>query len=147
MAYIQEVLTLSSHRAAVGDVWQIAIIPWLQLLVHHLHHRCGSCDEHAPIHRVPIFHGLYVHLMSFTRYMLTCAGFGGAPLVLGGGTIADLVPRQQRGTAMAIWVMGPTIGPCVGPLIGGFLTVAKGWRWNFWFVAIVVRTLTHRPLL
>lgn len=30
------------------------------------------------------------------------------------------------------------IGPCVGPVIGGFLTVAKGWRWNFWFVAILV---------
>jgi MFS family permease len=34
-------------------------------------------------------------------------------------------------------MMGPTIGPCVGPIIGGFLTAAKGWRWNFWFVAIV----------
>ncbi|KAF3053552.1 hypothetical protein E8E11_011702 [Didymella keratinophila] len=38
---------------------------------------------------------------------------------------------------MSVWMMGPTIGPCVGPIIGGFLTVAKGWRWNFWFVAIV----------
>lgn len=62
---------------------------------------------------------------------------GGAPMVLGGGTIADLISREQRGTAMAVWMMGPTIGPCVGPIIGGFLTVAKGWRWNFWFVAIV----------
>jgi len=58
-------------------------------------------------------------------------------MVLGGGTIADLIHREQRGTAMAVWMMGPTIGPCVGPIIGGFLTVAKGWRWNFWFVAIV----------
>ncbi|KAJ4982618.1 major facilitator superfamily transporter [Stagonosporopsis vannaccii] len=62
---------------------------------------------------------------------------GGAPMVLGGGTIADLIPREQRGTAITIWMMGPTLGPCVGPIIGGFLTVAKGWRWNFWFVAIV----------
>jgi MFS family permease len=29
------------------------------------------------------------------------------------------------------------IGPCVGPIIGGFLTQAKGWRWNFWLVAIL----------
>ncbi|KAL1654412.1 hypothetical protein SLS61_003012 [Didymella pomorum] len=62
---------------------------------------------------------------------------GGAPMVLGGGTIADLIDREHRGTAMSVWMMGPTIGPCVGPIIGGFLTVAKGWRWNFWFVAIV----------
>jgi len=77
-------------------------------------------------------------------------------MVLGGGTIADLIPREQRGTAMAVWMMGPSklmhcllliladkmiaIGPCVGPIIGGFLTVAKGWRWNFWFVSIVVST-------
>lgn len=30
------------------------------------------------------------------------------------------------------------IGPCIGPIIGGFLTVAKGWRWNFWLVSILV---------
>lgn len=29
-------------------------------------------------------------------------------MVLGGGTIADLIPRQQRGTAMAVWMMGPS---------------------------------------
>jgi hypothetical protein len=29
-------------------------------------------------------------------------------MVLGGGTIADLIPRAQRGTAMAIWMMGPS---------------------------------------
>jgi MFS family permease len=35
-------------------------------------------------------------------------GVGGAPMVLGGGTIADLIPRNQRGTAMAIWMIGPS---------------------------------------
>jgi hypothetical protein len=29
-------------------------------------------------------------------------------MVLGGGTIADLIPRHQRGTAMSIWMMGPS---------------------------------------
>jgi MFS family permease len=42
------------------------------------------------------------------RYTLTDVGFGGAPMVLGGGTIADLIPREQRGTAMAVWMMGPS---------------------------------------
>ncbi|KAF2849323.1 MFS general substrate transporter [Plenodomus tracheiphilus IPT5] len=69
------------------------------------------------------------------RFLMGC--FGGAPMVLGGGTIADLIPRQQRGTAMALWMMGPTIGPCIGPIIGGFMTQSLGWRWNFWFIAIV----------
>lgn len=74
------------------------------------------------------------------RFFMGC--FGGAPLVLGGGTIADLISREQRGTAMVVWMMGPTVGPCVGPIIGGFLTAARGWRWNFWFVAILVRCST-----
>lgn len=29
-------------------------------------------------------------------------------MVLGGGTIADLIPREHRGTAMAVWMMGPS---------------------------------------
>jgi MFS family permease len=89
------------------------------------------------------------------RFLMGC--FGGAPLVLGGGTIADLISREQRGTAMVgklmisrssdtskptltfiVWMMGPTIGPCVGPIVGGFLIDAKGWRWNFWLIAILV---------
>ncbi|KNG52703.1 cycloheximide resistance protein [Stemphylium lycopersici] len=100
--------------------------------------------------RLPLYHACNFFFIVFTvaaavaggmaqfvvfRFFMGC--FGGAPMVLGGGTIADLMPREQRGTAMAVWMMGPTIGPCVGPIIGGFLTVAKGWRWNFWFVAIV----------
>jgi MFS family permease len=39
-------------------------------------------------------------------------GFGGSPMVLGGGTIADLIPREQRGTAMAVWLMGPSMYAC-----------------------------------
>ncbi|KAF2007943.1 MFS general substrate transporter [Amniculicola lignicola CBS 123094] len=100
--------------------------------------------------RLPLYHSCNVAFVVFTiaaavasnmsmfivfRFFMGC--FGGAPLVLGGGTIADLISREQRATAMVVWMMGPTIGPCVGPIIGGFLTEAKGWRWNFWFVAIV----------
>jgi len=40
------------------------------------------------------------------RFFMGC--FGGAPLVLGGGTIADLISREQRGTAMVVWMMGPS---------------------------------------
>ncbi|KAF1362579.1 MFS general substrate transporter [Lizonia empirigonia] len=99
--------------------------------------------------RLPLYHSCNLLFIIFTvaaavstnmsmfivfRFLI--GSVGGAPMVLGGGTIADLIPREHRGTAMAVWMMGPTIGPCVSPIIGGFLTVAKGWRWNFWFVAI-----------
>ena len=61
---------------------------------------------------------------------------GAAPLTMGGGTIADIFPAEQRAGAMAIWSMGPLLGPVLGPVAGGFLVKAKGWRWVFWIIAI-----------
>lgn len=71
--------------------------------------------------------------------------FGSAPLTIGGGTIADMIVQQKRGAVMSVWAMGPLMGPVIGPVIGGYLTEAKGWRWVFWLIAIVVRIrLLHR---
>ncbi|KAL4876595.1 CefM protein [Aspergillus karnatakaensis] len=61
----------------------------------------------------------------------------GAVLTVGGGTVADLFIQEQRGKALAAWTLGPLLGPVVGPIIGSFLSAAKGWRWIFWFLAIV----------
>ncbi|KAF2751627.1 MFS general substrate transporter [Sporormia fimetaria CBS 119925] len=74
------------------------------------------------------------------RFIMGC--FGGCPLTVGAGTIADIIPKEQRGTAMSVWMMGPTIGPCVGPIIGGYLIEARGWRWNFYLVAIIAGAFT-----
>ena len=63
---------------------------------------------------------------------------GSAPLTIGGGTIADLMPIDRRGGAMAIWAVGPLVGPVVGPVVGGFEVEAKGWRWVFYLIAILV---------
>lgn len=38
------------------------------------------------------------------------------PVTIGAGTIADLIPLERRGLAMALWIMGPLLGPTVGPL-------------------------------
>lgn len=67
---------------------------------------------------------------------------GSAPLALGGGSIADTISREQRGTAMALWMSGPTVGPIIGPIAGGFLTQAAGWRWVFWVTAIAAGVIT-----
>lgn len=71
--------------------------------------------------RLPLYHSCNLLFIVFTiaaavatnmtqfvmfRFFMGC--FGGAPMVLGGGTIADLIPREQRGTAMAVWMMGPS---------------------------------------
>lgn len=72
--------------------------------------------------RLPLYHSCNIFFIVFTiaaavatnmgmfitfRFLMGC--FGGAPMVLGGGTIADLIPREQRGTAMAVWMMGPSM--------------------------------------
>ncbi|KAL8733167.1 MAG: hypothetical protein Q9181_003698 [Wetmoreana brouardii] len=69
------------------------------------------------------------------RFLAGCAG--SAALTIGGGTIADVMPPEKRGKAMAIFVMGPVLGPSLGPVAGGFLAEAAGWRWIFWLLTIV----------
>ncbi|KAJ5209477.1 hypothetical protein N7449_003856 [Penicillium cf. viridicatum] len=65
-------------------------------------------------------------------------GFAGvAAITCGSGTIADIVPREKRGQARAIWSLGPLFGPIIGPVVGGFLVEATDWRWVFWVLAIV----------
>lgn len=69
------------------------------------------------------------------RFLMGCAGC--VPVTLGGGTIADVMPVEKRGSAMAIWSMGPLLGPVIGPVAGGYLIEAKGWRWVFWLLTII----------
>jgi multidrug resistance protein len=70
------------------------------------------------------------------RFLAGCAG--SAPLTIGGGTIADVIPKEQRGVAMGMFSLGPTLGPSLGPIIGGFVAQYKGWRWTFWVLLIMV---------
>lgn len=69
------------------------------------------------------------------------AGVGGSGcLAVGGGVIADIFRRDQRGLATSIYSIGPLIGPVVGPIAGGFLAERVGWRWVFW-VLLIASTL------
>ncbi len=42
--------------------------------------------------------------------------------------IADLFPMKMRATALAVFLLGPSIGHFVGPAVGGALTQDYGWR-------------------
>jgi multidrug resistance protein len=72
------------------------------------------------------------------RLLAGCAG--SAPISNGGGTISDLIIQEKRGASLSFYAMGPLLGPTLGPVAGGYLALAKGWRWNFWVIAIVVST-------
>jgi multidrug resistance protein len=66
------------------------------------------------------------------------AGLGGsAPLSIGGGTVSDLMNADERGTAMAMYSLGPLLGPAIGPMIGGWIIQQTGnWRWIFGVASI-----------
>ncbi|OJJ47341.1 hypothetical protein ASPZODRAFT_2129058 [Penicilliopsis zonata CBS 506.65] len=65
---------------------------------------------------------------------------GVTPTTIGSGTIADLMPPESRGRAMAFWSLGPLFGPIVGPVAGGFLVEATNWRWVFWVLSIAIQS-------
>jgi len=89
--------------------------------------KCGltSCVVVAPLSemygRLPLYHICNVLFIIFTvacavssnlnmliAFRFLSGAVGAAPLALGGGTIADLMSREQRGNAMTVWMMGPS---------------------------------------
>ncbi|GAA5972922.1 hypothetical protein JCM11641_004005 [Rhodosporidiobolus odoratus] len=62
-----------------------------------------------------------------------------AVLSVGAGTIGDLYPREQRGTAMGWFYLGILFGPATAPAIAGILTeyahpIGQGWRAMQWLL-------------
>lgn len=93
----------------------------------------------------------------FIAFRFICGCVASAPMSIGGGTVADLMPVEKRGKAMALFAMGPIIGPVsrqdllalslrndadlwqvIGPIIGGFVSQYIGWRWTFRIIMIMV---------
>ena len=59
--------------------------------------------------------------------------------VAGGGLIStsqailvETWPREQIGTATALFGLGAVVGPTVGPTIGGYITDHYTWQWIFY---------------
>ncbi|KAI1321882.1 major facilitator superfamily domain-containing protein [Xylariaceae sp. FL0255] len=73
----------------------------------------------------------------FLIFRFICGSAAAGPLSIGGGTIADITPQEQRGKALALFAVGPLIGPVLGPIIGGFVTEYVGWRWTFRIILIL----------
>lgn len=56
---------------------------------------------------------------------------------LGAGTVADTVEPKNRGSAIAMFMLGPQLGPILGPILGGAIASNGQWRWIFGFLAIL----------
>lgn len=113
----------------------------------------------APFSEIYGRHWIYmISLVLFGIFVIACAVaptleslivfrffsgvFGACPLTNGAGTIADMIAQEKRGAAMAAFSIGPLLGPIIGPVAGGFLADAKGWRWVFWVLAILIAVLS-----
>lgn len=69
--------------------------------------------------------------------------FGSCPLVVGGGAMANIWPKELLGLGMCLFSMSPMAGPSCGPLIGGYIAVEKAsWRWGYWACTILTGFLT-----
>ena len=83
------------------------------------------------------------------------SGFVGvATIAVASGTIADVMQREERGRAVAVWSVSTILGPMVGAVLGGYVAEVAGWRWLFWGVGVFVSFfflfvgflhLDHRP--
>ncbi|KAI0117826.1 putative MFS transporter [Nemania sp. FL0031] len=78
----------------------------------------------------------------FLVFRILCGIAASGPLSIGGGTIADITPQEERGKAIALFGVGPLLGPVIGPIIGGFVTQNVGWRWTFRIILILSGVLS-----
>lgn len=78
------------------------------------------------------FNGACVSAQNISQLLVLrffSGAFGSSPLTNAGGVIADIFNVSERGLAMALFSLAPSMGPCLGPLIGGFTGESVGWRW------------------
>jgi len=57
---------------------------------------------------------------------------GGGLISTSQAILVETWPREQIGTATALFGLGAVVGPTVGPTIGGFITDHFSWRWIFY---------------
>ncbi len=75
--------------------------------------------------------GLATNLTELVAFRLLQGIFGAGLVPLSQAVLLDTYPREQHGSAMAMWGVGVMVGPILGPTLGGYLTDAFNWRWVF----------------
>ncbi|KAH7016149.1 major facilitator superfamily domain-containing protein [Microdochium trichocladiopsis] len=73
----------------------------------------------------------------FIAFRFLSGAGSSACLALSGGTLADVIPREDRAKWMSLFVLGPLLGPVIGPIAEGFAAENLGWRWAFRIILIL----------
>ncbi|KAH8828658.1 major facilitator superfamily domain-containing protein [Flagelloscypha sp. PMI_526] len=63
--------------------------------------------------------------------------FAAASMTIGPASISDLFTPQDRGSAMALYSLGPLLGPTVGPVIAGYVGQSLEIKWIFIIMALI----------
>ncbi|KAI2641281.1 major facilitator superfamily domain-containing protein [Xylaria nigripes] len=61
--------------------------------------------------------------------------------------VADVITSAERGSYVGITSLPSVLAPSLGPVIGGVISQYLGWRWIFWFLAILAGTVGTLHLL
>lgn len=100
------------------------------------------------LHLAHLFYTVFTLACGFSRTSAQLivfrflAGFGGsASLAIGGGVLSDLFTNEERGKAMSLYNLAPSLGPAIGPIAGGLLSDNVSWRWIFYVITIAAAVI------
>ena len=75
-----------------------------------------------------------INMLTTFRFLGGCSV---ACVALNPSIAGDMFVQEQRGKAMSMIYFCFMVGPMIGPIAGSYIGQSKGWRWNFWFIAIL----------
>lgn len=79
---------------------------------------------------------------SFLLFSLVIQGVGGGALQpISQAVLMESFPKEKRGLAMAVYMMGVIVTPVFAPILGGWITDNLSWRWIF-FINIPIGLLS-----
>lgn len=131
--------TLTSTQLGLGPLLFAPLSEvYGQLIIYHVCN-IGFTAFHAAC-------ALANSLPSLIVFRFLAGFFGSCAQTNGGGSFADMVPAERRGSSLGAFAVGPLLGPVIGPIADGFLGSARGWRWVFWLMTIVAGATTIATL-
>src|SRR5947199_192366 len=113
----------------VANVIILPITGWLSAFFGRRRYFAGS----IAIFVVSSFFCGNAHSLAALVFWRIIQGLGGGALLSTSQAILyEEFPREEYGTAMAIFGVGVMVGPTLGPTLGGYITDAFGWPWIFY---------------
>src|SRR3989449_922557 len=113
----------------VANVIILPITGWLSAFFGRRRYFAGS----IAIFVVSSFFCGNAHSLAALVFWRIIQGLGGGALLSTSQAILyEEFPREEYGTAMAIFGVGVMVGPTLGPTVGGWITDVYGWPWIFY---------------